>query len=403
MSAAAWQKARRRTAGVVFLLVFALLIWLSISLYQKRFTAVAIVTLRTDTVGNELHMHADVKVRGVVVGEVRGISATGAGAELALAIQPDKVPLLPANVSAELLPTSLFGERYVQLVLPAHADVARLTAGSVISQDRSTSAIELEQVFRDLLPLLQDVQPQKLAVTLSAVSQALQGRGTELGQTLVRLNTYLQQVSPQLPALDDDIMQFAAVADDYAQSTPDILQALSDFTVTSATIAAQRTQLAQVFQSVTASAATLTGFLQANADNIIRLSTDSKSTLNLLARYAPEYPCVFQQLVAFEPAMDKVLGKGTNEPGLHVTLKAVPSRGAYVPGRDTPAYHDDAGPHCYATTATTTSATVPNSAAENEFVNELAAPITNVPPAQLPGWSSELLGPLYRGSEVSVG
>jgi phospholipid/cholesterol/gamma-HCH transport system substrate-binding protein len=403
MSAAGWQKARRRTAGVVFLLVFALLIWLSISLYQKRFTAVAVVTLRTDTIGNELHMHADVKVRGVVVGEVRGISATGAGAELALAIQPDKVPLLPANVSAELLPTSLFGERYVQLLLPTHPDSARLAAGSVISQDRSTSAIELEQVFRDLLPLLQDVQPQKLAVKLSAVSQALQGRGTELGQTLVRLNTYLQQVSPQLPALDDDITQFAAVADDYARSTPDILQALSDFTVTSATIAAQRAQLAQLFQSVTASAATLTGFLQANADNIIRLSIDSKSTLNLLARYSPEYPCVFQQLVAFEPAMDKALGKGTNQPGLHVTLKSVPSRGAYVPGRDTPAYHDDAGPHCYAAMLSDASVTGPNSPAENEFVDELAAPITNVPPAQLPGWSSELLGPLYRGSEVSVG
>ena len=398
-----WQKARRRTAGVVFLLVFALLIWLSISLYQKRFTTVAIVTLRTGTVGNELHVHADVKVRGVVVGEVRGISATGSGAELALAIQPDKVPLLPANVSAELLPTSLFGERYVQLVLPAHPDSARLAAGSVISQNRSSSAIELEQVFRDLLPLLQDVQPQKLAVTLSAVSQALQGRGTELGQTLVRLNTYLRQVTPQLPALDNDITAFAAVTNAYAQSTPDILQALADFTVTSRTIAQERAQLAQIFRSVTASAGDLTDFLQANGNDIIRLSTDSKATLSLLARYSPEYPCVFQQLTAFEPAMDKALGKGTNQPGLHVTLKSVPSRGPYVPGRDTPTYHDDAGPHCYAAVLSDASATVPNSAAENEFVNELAAPVANVPPAQLPGWSSELLGPLYRGSEVSVG
>jgi len=394
------ERLKYQLLGGVLLVVAAHFVAVTIAVYQQDFTPVVHVTLDTDHAGNQLDTGADVKVRGVVVGEVRAISATGSGARLALGIQPDKVPLLPANVSAELLPTSLFGERYVQLVLPAHPDGARLVAGSVISQDRSSSAIELEQVFRDLLPLLQDVQPQKLAVTLSAVSQALQGRGTELGQTLVRLNTYLQQVTPQLPALDDDIMQFAAVADAYAQSTPDILRALADFTVTSATIAAQRTRLAQLLQSVTASATTLTAFLQANGDNIIRLSAVSKPTLDLLARYAPEYPCVFQQLTAFEPAMDKVLGKGTRQPGLHVTLKAVPSRGPYVPGRDTPAYHDDAGPHCY---AATTSATVPNSAAENEFVNELAAPITNVPPDRLPGWSSELLGPLYRGTEVSVG
>ncbi|HEX9337025.1 MAG TPA: MCE family protein, partial [Pseudonocardiaceae bacterium] len=282
----AWHKVRRRAAGVVFLLVFALLIWLSISLYEKRFTPVAMVTLRTDTVGNELHPHADVKVRGVVVGEVRQISASGAGARLALAIQPDKVPLLPANVSAELLPTSLFGERYVELILPAHPDSARLAAGSVISQNRSGSAIELTQVFNNLLPLLQAVQPEKLAVTLSAVSQALQGRGSELGQTLVRLNAYLQQVAPQLPALDNDITQFAAVVNDYAQSTPDIIQALTDFTVTSRTIASQQNQLAQLYRSVTGASGDLTGFLHANGDNVIRLSADSTATLKLLARYS---------------------------------------------------------------------------------------------------------------------
>lgn len=395
----AWHTVRRRTAGVVFLLVLALLIWLSVALYQKRFTPVAMVTLDTDTVGNELHQHAEVKVRGVVVGEVRGITATGAGAQLSLAIQPDKVALLPANVSAELLPTSLFGERYVQLVIPAHPAAARLVAGSVIGQDRSRSAIELEKVFHDLLPLLQAVQPAKLAVTLSAVSQALQGRGAELGQSLVRLNTYLTEVSPQLPALDNDIARFAAVANDYVQSTPDIVRALSDFTVTTRTVAAERDRLAQIYQVVSTTSNDVTAFLNANGATVIRLSTDSAATLKVLARYSPEYPCVLQQLTAFEPAMDKALGKGTAQPGLHVTLRAVPPRAPYTPGTDTPVYRDDAGPHCYAATA---AATVPNSPQENEFVDELAAPTVHVPPAELPNWSSTLLGPLYRGTEVSV-
>jgi phospholipid/cholesterol/gamma-HCH transport system substrate-binding protein len=93
---------RRRLVGIAFLLVFALLVWLSIALYDKQFTPVALVTLTTGTAGNELHAHADVEARGVVVGEVRSISSTGDGAVLGLAIQPDKVHLLPANVSAEL-------------------------------------------------------------------------------------------------------------------------------------------------------------------------------------------------------------------------------------------------------------------------------------------------------------
>src|ERR1700742_3511858 len=110
---AAWFKVRRRAVGVVFLVVLALLVWLSIAIYNKQFTPVVNVMLDTDSAGNEMHPHAEVKLRGVVVGEVRQISSTGDGARLDLAIQPDMVHRLPVNVSAELLPTTLFGERYV--------------------------------------------------------------------------------------------------------------------------------------------------------------------------------------------------------------------------------------------------------------------------------------------------
>jgi phospholipid/cholesterol/gamma-HCH transport system substrate-binding protein len=411
-----WLVTQRRVAGLVFLLVLALLVWLSVALYDKKFTPMALVTLRADTVGNELHEHAEVKVRGVVVGEVRGIASTGSGADLSLAIQPEMVPRLPSNVSAELLPTSLFGERYVDLVLPARPDAARLVSGSVINQDRSSSAIELEKVFGDLLPTLQAIQPQKLSVTLTAVSQALDGRGDELGATLVRLNTYLKQIGVHLPALDADISRFASVTNSYDLSVPDIVQALSDFTVTTRTIAAQRNQLAALYSTVTDTARDLNGFLKANGDNLIRLSVDSRATLGLLARYAPEFPCVFEQLTAFEPAMDAALGKGTAQPGLHITLHAVADLGRYTPGKDAPVYRDDTGPRCFAATTsavTPTSASpiaallntpgVGNSPQQDALINELASASAGVPPSALAGWSAELLGPLYRGTEVTVG
>ena len=46
--APAQEKVRRRLVGVVFLLVFALLVWLSVALYNKQFTPAATVTLYTD-------------------------------------------------------------------------------------------------------------------------------------------------------------------------------------------------------------------------------------------------------------------------------------------------------------------------------------------------------------------
>ena len=205
---------------MAFLLVLALLVWLSVALYQKKFTPVAMVTLYTSSAGNEMHPGAQVMVRGVQVGEVRQITAQGTGARLELAIEPGQLPMLPANVSAQMLPTTLFGERYVDLILPSTPTVARLTSGSVIQQDRSADAIELDQVLGNLLPMLAATQPDKLSMALTAIAQGLQGQGHALGQALVTLNSYLEKLNPQLPQIDTDITKLAALARTYNRGSP---------------------------------------------------------------------------------------------------------------------------------------------------------------------------------------
>ena len=408
----------RRLAGVAFLLVPLLLIWLSVAVYNKRFTKVSWVTLKTASAGSEMHPHADVKLRGVVVGEVREISSDGGVATLKLALQPDKVRLLPRNVSAQLLPTTLFGQRFVALIPPAAPTPARLTAGSVISQDRSANAIELQRVMDNLYPLLTAVQPAELAATLTAVSQALDGRGTELGRTMVELDAYLKKINPSLPALNRDIRELVEVSRDYDEAAPEILQALNDFSYTSRSIVDQRNNLASLYASVTDASQDLSDFLHENSGNFIRLTATSRPTLELLRTYSPELPCTLRMLTDFVPVMDEVLGKGTKHPGLHVNVKTMPSKGRYVPGKDRPRYTDKSGPHCYPVGATVKSAPpgadspvavapgalgLPNSPEENRLVNELLAPGLQEVPEALPDWSSVLLGPVYRGTEVRVG
>jgi phospholipid/cholesterol/gamma-HCH transport system substrate-binding protein len=386
-----------------------------------------------------------VLVRGVQVGEVRSITADGSGAVLKLAIEPGMVSQIPANVTAVMVPTTLFGERYVNLVLPENPVPARLADNAVIYQDRSRDAIEVETVLNNLLPELTAVQPQNLSVTLTAIAQALQGRGGELGRTLVQLNAYLRKLNPDLPALDADIRELVQVTQTYNQAAPDIVQALNDFAATSQTIARQQAGLSALLRTLTQADQGLTSFLRQNESNIIGLSAHGLATLKILARYAPEFPCVLRDLVRFEPAMNKVLGAGTSQPGLHVHVNVVPSPGRYIPGRDRPVFGDDTGPHCYpipfpgialndgaspstaastsaastadrlgATAASTSAATrapaagrgglsLVNSPPENELINEISAPALGVPPGSLPGWSSVLVGPLYRGRQVRLG
>jgi phospholipid/cholesterol/gamma-HCH transport system substrate-binding protein len=411
----------------------SLLVWLSVALYQKKFTTVALVTLYTSSVGNEMHPGAQVMVRGVQVGEVRQVSADGSGARLQLAIQPDALQRLPANVSAMMLPTTLFGQRYVDLIVPATPTARTLSAGSVIRQNRTADALEIQQVLDNLLPMLTAVQPDKLSLTLTAIAQGLSGRGKALGQALVTLNSNLRDLTPQLPTLDADIKLLAGLSKTYTRASPAILRALEDFGVTGRTIATEQASFAALLANVTTASDDLRSFLDANSANMIRLAANGLPTLRILARYAPEFPCTLHALAAFVPQINKVLGAGSKHPGLHVRVVIVPSPGKYVAGQDTPVYGDNLGPHCYpvpfpgihlndgasqpaspkvagtagrAASSPVVQASGPAVPAsgpvvpESELVRELAALSLGQPPSALPAWGGLLTAPLFRGTGV---
>ncbi|SEG17761.1 phospholipid/cholesterol/gamma-HCH transport system substrate-binding protein [Thermomonospora echinospora] len=422
----------RRMLGIAFVLVLSLLVWLSIAAYQKKFTAADMVTLHTGSAGNEMHRNADVKLRGVVVGQVREVRADGGGARLTLAFKPGMLDHVPANVTAQMLPTTLFGQRYVALIPPVQPAGQPLAPGSVITQDRSQNAIELEQVLENVLPLLTAVKPERLAATLTAVADALEGRGDQLGATMVKLDAHLKKLNPYLPQMNRDLRELVRVSHAYADAAPDILDALEDFAITSRTIVDQRGNLSDLYSSMTSSSRYLTEWLRANRDNIIWLSANSRPSLELMARYSPSWPCTLRMLRDFVPSMDRALGKGTGKPGLSVTVKVVPSKGRYRPGKDRPVYNAGGGPRCYsvpydgvgtvpgngltgwgtppAVTPTTPTAPapggrllgLPNSPEENQQLNELLAAQVGRPHDELPDWSSVLVGPIYRGTEVRL-
>jgi len=410
-------KLLRRSAGVVFLVVMALLAWLAVKVYDQDFSDDVPVTLRTDRIGNQLNKASEVKARGVVVGTVRAVNPSQFGATIELAMKPDMLSRIPRDVTALLVPKTLFGERYVQLSIPDGSTKDPLRAGGVIQQDRSKNAIELEKVFDDLLPVLKAVQPQKLATTLSAISTALEGRGERIGDTMAATGAYLHDFNPQLPMLTDDLRKLAQVSRLYGDIAPDLLDALTDSSVTLKTVADERVQLTDLYADVTRSAQDVTLFLRNNKDNLIMLAHSSRRPLEAAAEYSPSFPCTLKALTDLKPSVDKMLGAGTNEPGLHANLVAAPDPGKYVPGRDDPVYNQDTGPRCYPSGVAPTQGVaaaptgsdghplltggdlgLPNSPQEQELIATLLAPSVG----KVPAWGSVLVGPLYRGTEVEL-
>ncbi|GAA5153370.1 MULTISPECIES: MCE family protein [Amycolatopsis] len=439
---------RRRLLGLLLIAVLVGGITLSIAMYNRAFTSTVDVKLEASDIGNQLLEQSDVKVRGLIVGSVKSIAAKPDGAELTLALDPESAKMIPANVSARFLPKTLFGERYVSLEIPKQPATATLTNGAVIPEDRTQDAVQLSKALDDLLPVLQAVQPQKLSATLTAISTALQGRGDELGQTLSELGKYLDGLNPHLPELQHNLQALAKFSDNLSGTAPDLVQTLDNLSTTSKTIVDEQQNLQALYGNVTAASQTLESFVAANANNLIRLSETSRPTAELLARYSPEYPCLLGGMAELVPLLDQAFGKGTNQPGLHATLEIVSSRGPYKAGRDEPKFEDKRGPRCYDMkqfpqpfpqyppdgpikdgsqpgpgSRTASDGLVPantnanaggyngggstagnpvNTPAEQDFLNAIVGPQVGIAPSDMPGWSGLLVGPLYRGAEVTI-
>jgi phospholipid/cholesterol/gamma-HCH transport system substrate-binding protein len=327
--------------GIVFLTVVALLVGLAVASFQQRFTPVVMVTLETNRLGSQLQESSDVKLRGLLVGEVRTVEATPDGARLELALRPEDVARIPSNVRARLLPKTLFGERYVDLVT-APTNARPIRAGDVIPQDRSRVAIELETVLENLYPLLRTVQPAKLATTLNALSTTLDGRGEQIGRNLVLVDRYLKALNPKMPTIQKDISLLADAADLYDGVAPDFFRLTEAARVTNRTIVEKDQQLAAFLVGTAGFANEAAGFLRDNEQRIIQVGQVSRPTLGLLAEYSPIYPCVASGLVNWLPRVNAAFSGNT----FHITLEVVPPRQPYRPGEE-PRWNEKRGPDCF--------------------------------------------------------
>ncbi len=291
--------------GVVFLTTMAMLVWLSIAIYNKKFADVTMITIKADRAGLQLAKFGDVRRNGVLVGQVREVAQDGKEASITVALDPESAAQIPANVEVQILPTTLFGQKFISFVQPAAPSSEPLAEDDVIPSSRVETNVELSRILANLFPLLEAVRPADLNMTLSALANALEGRGDQLGDTLDRLGAYLDAIDDSLPTVREDLIALADVADTYDLAAPDLLRVLDNLTVTSRTILQKRQSLDVFFSDLTGLADTSRTFLANNEANLIRMGEVSEPVLKLLATYSPEFPCLIKGAARYAPILAK--------------------------------------------------------------------------------------------------
>lgn len=325
---------QKRTLGVLFIGLLVLGVWLVSAVFGQKFTTWSTVSLHTDAAGLQLPVRADVKVRGVIVGELLEAKAENGGATLKLGIDPGKIGSIPSNVSASILPKTLFGEKYVAFDIPADASNVGLRSGDRIAQ--TTLPIELEKLLNDIYPLLTSIEPAQLSYTLNALATALDGRGDELGSSLQNLNSYLGKLNPQLPALLQDVSQLSTVSATYADVLPQVADTLRNTVTTGQTFVDKQAQITQFLTEFTAFSNTAKGFLNANGSNIVQLAQVSAPVVAAIASYSPEFVCLSQGLEREIPMLDSAFRNHM----LHIDLFTIPLQPRGYDTGDKPVFGD---------------------------------------------------------------
>ena len=416
--------------GIVFLALMLVGVGATYGVFTKQFTDYDEVTLKASKIGLQLPHRADVKIRGVIVGEVIDFRPTAEGADVTLGLFKDRTADVPADVTASIVPKTLFGEKYVSLIVPESSSGRAIRACDTIA--RTELSTEVEQVLSDLYPLLRAVQPADLNMTLNAVATALEGRGERLGENIETLDAYLKRLNPQLPALVEDLRLTARVSDTYSDVLPEIATILRNTITTTGTLEGREERLKALFNDVSKLSAVTEDFTRTNGDNIVRLGKIGAAQLEVFARYAPEYPCLLGGIVRAGELQAEAFRGFT----LHIVLETLPNQPRAYGPQDTPVYGDKRGPYCGRLPDAPWSQSNPvthqpdfvdgvdeptgkgtsrapvgwsgsgagwaGSLAEADVLKGLMAPGLAVQSADVPDLGVLLVGPMARGAEVEL-
>ncbi|MGY4101936.1 MCE family protein [Nocardia sp. R16R-3T] len=336
---------RRRalTLGLSALIAFVLVVSGAIASCSGTFVSSTRVYLYSDRAGLLMAPGSDVKVQGVVVGRVSAIDLDHDRAKLTLDLEPSQARRLPANIGADIAPTTLFGRKFVTLVLPEQPAANKLSAGAVI--DGSKVTVEINDIFQTLLSVLKTLEPQKVNATLTALETALDGHGGRFGDLMVALDRYLGQFNDSIPTLQRDVPLIADNLDTLAAATPDLMNTIHNFSTTSSTIVEKQASLSAFLLSFTNFGNTGNSFLDSSGTPLIGAVQALEPTTRVLAEQAPSYPCFLSALNDARKYFERAFGGG--RPGLNALGTILMGDPPYTYAKDLPVNGADNPPSCY--------------------------------------------------------
>jgi phospholipid/cholesterol/gamma-HCH transport system substrate-binding protein len=292
-----------RVAGLIVFLIAALVLWLVFLQYNGDFTDKTKLTMLSDRAGLVMDPGSKVTYNGVQIGRVANVDEVERDGKPAvkftLDVYPKYLHLIPANVDARIVATTVFGEKYVSMTAPENPLPQRITPSNVI--DARSVTTEINTLFQTITSIAEKVDPVKVNLTLSAAAQALSGLGDRFGQSIINGSAALDEVNPRMPIIRHDIQQLARLGDTYADASPDLISFLNNAATTAHTIHGQEKDLDQALLAAAGFGATGAEIFNRGGPYLARGAKDLVPSAQVLDTYSPELFCTVRNIHDAEP------------------------------------------------------------------------------------------------------
>lgn len=334
-------RARHLILGAVALALFAAAIALTGSFLEGSFQGGAPVraVFSAPGVGQQLPEGGDVKVRGVLVGYIGGITYEGGNAVLELRLDRDVD--IPADATAEIRSKTVFGQKWVELIPPVGSTASEsLISSGLIPDERTIEPLELERSLQLGHDLLSAIPLQDLATVFSELATGFEGREADAATAIDDGLIALRSVNSRSDELDASLRQLREFSGWLDANSSSLLSFMSSLDSANRALVGAAPEFRSNLQSVPTFFDDLAAFQEATESSLGRLVSDGATLAEIVAARKDDLEALIVNLEAFTTVWNSGLEQpcaGLFEADLTCwqvyQLPGLESRGLYGSGR----------------------------------------------------------------------
>jgi phospholipid/cholesterol/gamma-HCH transport system substrate-binding protein len=236
--------------------------------------------------GDTLGRGAKVRYHGIIVGYVVDLDRRSDGYSVELLVNSEHAESIPASATVRVLPSTLFGSEFVELLGEGAAspDLA-LASGDVLEADSTEGSLRLMESFDTAERLIKSVDVEQLTAATSRLAEALDGHGEDVGEFIERADAYVTTLDDDSELFFGTLSASASALDTLADIEPDLVSAAEHARTTAGTVVAKRQEIRRLMVSGTDLADSGTDVLDDHGDTLVDLVLTSAVPMDTFAAH----------------------------------------------------------------------------------------------------------------------